>query len=57
MSINSLAFLHQAAGEYAKAEPLYREALAMRRALHSKDNTPTAIILRALFPPRRVYWR
>src|SRR5262249_560316 len=32
-SLNNLAGLHQARGEHAKAEPLFREALAMRTAL------------------------
>jgi CHAT domain-containing protein len=39
-SINNLAFLHQARGEYGKAEALYARALKMREALFPRTRYP-----------------
>jgi CHAT domain-containing protein len=39
-SLNNLGSLHQAAGEYGKAEPFFREALEMHRALFPKSKYP-----------------
>src|SRR5205085_1221348 len=39
-SLNNLAGALRAQGELAKAEPLYREAVAMRRALYPKGKFP-----------------
>src|SRR5262249_19308745 len=39
-SLNNLAFLLQARGEHARAEPLFREALDMRRALFPRHKFP-----------------
>jgi CHAT domain-containing protein len=39
-SVNTVAGLHQARGDYAKALPLYERALAMREALYPKDRFP-----------------
>src|SRR5206468_2724657 len=39
-SIHNLAALHQAQGEYARAEPLFRRALEMREALFPRAGYP-----------------
>jgi CHAT domain-containing protein/Tfp pilus assembly protein PilF len=39
-SVNNLAGLLQAQGEYARAEPLYRRALQMKEALYPKERHP-----------------
>ena len=39
-SLNNLGHLLHAQGKYGKAEPLYREALAMGRPLFSKERFP-----------------
>jgi tetratricopeptide (TPR) repeat protein len=39
-SLNNLGFLLQARGEYARAEPSYRDALAMNRALYPRGKYP-----------------
>jgi tetratricopeptide (TPR) repeat protein len=41
-SLYNLAFLHQARGDYPKAEPLYRRAVEMREGLYPKENQPQA---------------
>jgi len=40
ISLHNLGGLLQAQGEYAKAEPYWRDALVMRQALYSKDRYP-----------------
>ena len=40
MSLSNLADLYQTTGEYAEAEPLYREALNMCRALYARFGSP-----------------
>jgi CHAT domain-containing protein len=40
LSLNNLGLLYESAGQYAKAEPLYREALEMYRALFPKERVP-----------------
>jgi CHAT domain-containing protein/tetratricopeptide (TPR) repeat protein len=41
-SLNWLGFLLESQGEYTKAEPYYREALAMRQALYPKGHSELA---------------
>jgi tetratricopeptide (TPR) repeat protein len=40
-SLNNLGFLLRARGEYAEAEPYYREALALRRKLYPANKYPS----------------
>jgi CHAT domain-containing protein len=47
-SISNLALMHQAAEEYGKAEPLYREALAMYRALYPRGDPDFAATINNL---------
>ena len=44
-SLNNLGFLLQAQGEYGKAEPFFRQALAMYQKLYPKEKYPAG-------PPR-----
>ncbi len=41
-SLNNLAVLYRAMGDYAKAEPLYRRALAIREKALGKEHPDTA---------------
>jgi tetratricopeptide (TPR) repeat protein len=40
LSLNNLGYLLQAQGEYARAEPFYREALTMRQQLYPQTKYP-----------------
>jgi CHAT domain-containing protein len=48
VSLNNLGMLLQARGDLAGAEPLYRDALAMRRRLHPNDHPGLAVSLNNL---------
>ena len=41
ISMNNLAFLYESQGRYGEAEPLYAEALALRRAVLGKQHPQT----------------
>jgi tetratricopeptide (TPR) repeat protein len=44
MSLNNLAMLYQAMGNYTAAEPLYKEALAIRKKVLG-ENTLIMLLL------------
>ena len=47
-SLNNLAALYQAMGDYAKAEPLYQEALRIRQKVLGPEHPDTATSLNNL---------
>lgn len=47
-TMNNLAGLRRDRGDYARAEPLYREVLALRRQLHPEQRLPQAYTLYGL---------
>jgi CHAT domain-containing protein/tetratricopeptide (TPR) repeat protein len=47
-SINLLALLYKSTGEYAKAEPLYKEALEIRQKVLGREHPDTALSLNNL---------
>ncbi|MBV8330189.1 MAG: tetratricopeptide repeat protein, partial [Verrucomicrobia bacterium] len=47
-AINELAVLFQKNGEYTKAEPLYRQALAIQQKVLGAEHLDTAATLNAL---------
>ena len=53
ISLNNLAALYQAMGEYAKAEPLFQEALRIRQKILGPEHPETAISLNNL---GALYW-
>jgi tetratricopeptide (TPR) repeat protein len=48
VSLNNLALLYQNIGECAKAEPLYQEALRIRRKVLGSEHPDTALSLNNL---------
>ena len=47
-SLNNLALLYKDMGDYAKAEPLYKEALEIRQKVLGQEHPDTALSLNNL---------